>query len=158
MNKSPIRPSDCSPVPLQCATPLVTSTWFASSVDIWIKNIHFFIKAWYLVQFYSLGPWTFTNTEPSQKGIHFTSCHNLIMYFASYFLTTQMRWCLPLCFYGQWLQWYHIHHHKLFRWSCDDVLSDTVRRKLETIFRWEHTTNTIPLNMLTHGQLAVIIT
>ncbi len=100
------------------------------------SDVHFFIKAWNLVHLYSLGPWTFSEMEPSQK--HLVTAILLSTITRIYIfciispepkMIIQNRWCLPPCFDGQGLQWYHIQYHKLFRWIVNGEFSDVVRRK-----------------------------
>ncbi len=51
-------------------------------------NIHFFIKAWNMVQFYRLGPWTLSEMEPSQK--------HLVVAMATILLSAIIKLCI-LC-------------------------------------------------------------
>ncbi len=75
-----------------------------------------------LVQF---GPWTFSENKNAKMphGGHFTYCQNRIILCPEPNVIIQNR-CLPVCFDGRGLQWYHTQHHKLFRWIVHGEFSD----------------------------------
>lgn len=73
------------------------------------------------------------------RGSHFILCHYWIIHFASHLEPPwQHRSCddYPYTVMMNDYKWYHVQHHKLFRWTVNNEFSDAEEKKRRKSVRW----------------------